>query len=145
MSRIGSEEIAILREMVGLELLSVEYEASGDVESAYLRFRDGFVELAAILCPEALSDAFPWRLAPRLCDLHAAPTDLAPRILDLGRVASVHLHEDGSKARVECLLAIELEGRPALWVWAAGGDFVQTSLSGPPDYATDYPLARTVQ
>ena len=84
-------------------------------------------------------------LAPRHCDLHAAPAALAPQILGLGRVASVHLHEDGSKARVECLLAIEIEDRPALWVSAAGGDFVQTSLSGPPDYATDYPLARTVE
>ena len=146
LASLSDDEVPILRGMIGWDLISVEYEESCDVESAYFRFASGLVEIATVRCDEPLTAvAFPWRLSPRPLAFADAPDDLKASHTDLGRIDAVRVYADGSEERVERMIAFELESGSTLWLSAAGGDFVETRIDAQPAQPTDFLITRDLR
>ena len=123
-------ERRVLRAMIGHDLLAVEYERSGDVESAYLRFEAGYVEFAAVQPP--IAEGWPWRMAVNASTGRELdfPPDLEPRHSALGRIRSVEIYAE--QTGVECVVALAFDARPTLWAFTRGGDFVDSQLGDAP-------------
>jgi len=124
---LGPEEVRLAASLVGRRLSSIEYEADGDIESAYLRFGDQVIAVAAVDYGASSGPAWPWRLA-----LLEAPEPLPPtdtKLNDLGRIEIVEFYAD--EADVERAIALRLvDGREVL-LDSAGGDYVRASLERP--------------
>jgi hypothetical protein len=131
MTTTGPQEVRLAASLIGRQLLSIEHEGDSDIESAYLRFGNEVIAVAAVDYGGFSGPGWPWRLA-----LLTAPGPLPAMTVtlkNLGRIAVVEFYAD--QDAVERVVALRFDRGGEAWLQSAGADYVHASLAPLEDLA----------